>query len=89
MSADDTVTVAQMIDYVRHRLALEDKPIRLKHLLRNLRSRSALVCAFLALLELIRLQAVLARQDQGLRRDCHQEAHRFRHAYDRNSPGER
>jgi segregation and condensation protein A len=32
-------------------------------LLRSLRSRTALVCAFLAILELIRLQAVLARQD--------------------------
>ncbi len=60
---DDTVTVSQMIDYVRRRLALEDRPIRLKQLLRNMRSRSALVCAFLAILELIRLQAVLARQD--------------------------
>ena len=60
---DDSVTVSQMIDYVRRRLALEDRPIRLKQLLRNMRSRSALVCAFLAVLELIRLQAVLARQD--------------------------
>jgi len=60
---DDSVTVSQMIDYVRRRLALEDRPIRLKQLLRNMRSRSALVCAFLAILELIRLQAVLARQD--------------------------
>jgi len=60
---DDSVTVAQMIDYVRRRLALEDRPIRLKQLLRNMRTRSALVCAFLAILELIRLQAVLARQD--------------------------
>lgn len=60
---DDNVTVSQMIDYVRRRLSLEDKPIRLKHLLRSLRSRAALVCAFLAILELIRLQAVLARQD--------------------------
>ena len=39
------------------------RPVRLKQLLRSLRSRSALVCAFLAILELIRLQAVLARQD--------------------------
>ena len=38
-------------------------PIRLKHMLRNMNSRAALVCAFLAILELIRLQAVLARQD--------------------------
>jgi segregation and condensation protein A len=60
---EDNVTVSQMIDYVRRRLSLEDKPIRLKHLLRSLRSRTALVCAFLAILELIRLQAVLARQD--------------------------
>jgi segregation and condensation protein A len=60
---EDNVTVSQMIEYVRRRLSLEEKPIRLKHLLRSLRSRTALVCAFLAILELIRLQAVLARQD--------------------------
>jgi segregation and condensation protein A len=52
-----------MIDYVRRRLSLEERPVRLKQMLRNMHSRSALVCAFLAILELIRLQAVLARQD--------------------------
>ncbi len=61
--SDDAVTVGQMIQYVHRRLALEDKPIRLRSLLKHLNSRNALVCAFLALLELIRLQAVLARQD--------------------------
>ena len=61
--SDDAVTVGQMIQYVHRRLSLEDKPIRLKSLLKHLNSRNALVCAFLALLELIRLQAVLARQD--------------------------
>ncbi len=61
--ADDNISVAQMIDYVRRRLSLEDRPLRLEQLLRNLHSRSALVCAFLAILELVRLQAVLARQD--------------------------
>ena len=60
---DESVSVAQMIEYVRRRLTLEDRPIRLKHLLRHLRSRSALVCAFLAILEMIRLQAVICRQD--------------------------
>src|ERR1700691_4958743 len=60
---EESVTVSQMIDYVRRRLALEERPVRLKQLLRSLRSRSALVCAFLAILELIRLQAILARQD--------------------------
>jgi len=61
--AEENVTVSQMIEYVRRRLALEERPIRLKQLLRNLHSRAALVCAFLAILELIRLQAVLARQE--------------------------
>ena len=60
---EDAVTVAQMIDYVRRRLMVEDRPIRLKQLLRHLRSRSALVCSFLAILEMIRLQAVVCRQD--------------------------
>src|ERR1700756_1396577 len=59
---EEAVTVAQMIEFVRRRLALEERPVRLKQLLRNLHSRSALVCTFLAILELIRLQAVLARQ---------------------------
>ncbi len=60
---DDAVTVGQMIDYVRRRLMVEDRPIRLKQLLRHLRSRPALICAFLAILEMIRLQAVVCRQD--------------------------
>lgn len=60
---EDNVSVSQMIDYVRRRLSMEERPIRLKQLLRNMNSRAALVCAFLAILELIRLQAVLARQD--------------------------
>lgn len=61
---EDTVTVSQMIDYLRRRLALEDRPIRLKQLLRNVESRSALVCMFLALLELVRLQAIQLRQER-------------------------
>ena len=61
--AEESVSVAQMIDYLRRRLMLEDRPIRLKQLLRNLQSHQALICTFLALLELIRLQAIMARQD--------------------------
>jgi segregation and condensation protein A len=60
---EETVSVGQMIDYMKRRLMLEDKPIRLKSLLRNIQSRQALICSFLAILELIRLQAVLAKQD--------------------------
>src|SRR5215469_15204624 len=61
---EEAVTVSQMIDFVRRRLMLEEKPVRLKQLLRNVQSRPALICMFLALLELIRLQAIMARQDQ-------------------------
>jgi segregation and condensation protein A len=61
---EDTVTVGQMIDYLRRRLSLEDKPIRLKQMLRNIESRPALVCMFLAMLELVRLQAIQLRQER-------------------------
>jgi segregation and condensation protein A len=61
---EETVTVAQMVEFYRRRLLMEDRPIRLKRILQNVQSRHALVSAFLALLELVRLQAVLLRQDK-------------------------
>jgi segregation and condensation protein A len=61
---EETVTVGQMIDHLRRRLSLEDKPVRLKRLLRNIDSQQALVCMFLAILELVRLQAVQLRQER-------------------------
>jgi segregation and condensation protein A len=61
---EDTVTVAQMIDYVRRRLLLEDKPISLRKLLHNTKSERSLICTFLAMLELVRLQAILLRQPE-------------------------
>jgi segregation and condensation protein A len=60
---EETVTVGQMIQYLHRRLAIESKPIRLKQMLRNVPSRQALVCMFLAMLELVRLQAIQVRQD--------------------------
>ena len=61
---EEMVTVGQMIEYLRRRLSLEDRPIRLKQMLRNVESRQALVCMFLALLEMVRLQAIQLRQDR-------------------------
>ena len=61
---EETVTVGQMIQYLHRRLTLETRPIRLKQILRNVPSRQALVCMFLAMLELVRLQAIQVRQDQ-------------------------
>ncbi len=59
---EETVTVAQMIDYVKRRLLMEDRPVSLRKLLQNTKSERALICTFLAMLELVRLQAILLRQ---------------------------
>jgi segregation and condensation protein A len=62
--SEDTMTVRQMIDFVRRRLMMEDRPVGLSKLLANTRSVSAVIAMFLALLELVRLQAVLLRQER-------------------------
>jgi segregation and condensation protein A len=62
---EDSVTVGQMIQFLARRLTLEDQPIALRRLLSHTRSERALVAMFLALLELVRLQAVLLRQDRA------------------------
>src|SRR6476619_960179 len=61
---EETVTVSQLIVYLRRRLSLEDRPIRLKQMLATVQARQALVCLFLALLELVRLQAIQLRQEK-------------------------
>jgi segregation and condensation protein A len=62
---EDSATVGQMIQFLARRLTMEDKPIALRRLLSHTRSERALVAMFLALLELVRLQAVLLRQDRA------------------------
>ena len=61
---EETVTVSQMMGYFKRVLVLDDRPVRLKNLLGSVQSKQALICAFLALLEMVRLQAVLLRQDR-------------------------
>ncbi|MGH9522311.1 MAG: segregation and condensation protein A [Terriglobales bacterium] len=61
---EETVTVSQMMAYFKRVLALDDRPVRLMNLLGTVHSRQALICAFLALLEMVRLQAVLLRQER-------------------------
>ncbi|QMV19006.1 chromosome segregation protein ScpA [Granulicella sp. 5B5] len=63
---EDSVTVAQMIQFVKQRLLMEDRPISLRRMLANTKSERALICTFLAMLELVRLQAILLRQAVGL-----------------------
>ena len=62
---EDAVTVGQMIQFLGRRLAIEDKPVALRRLLSHSKSERALVAMFLALLELVRLQAILLRQDRA------------------------
>jgi segregation and condensation protein A len=62
----EAVTVAQMIDYVKRRLLMEDRPVSLRRLLHSTHSERALICLFLAMLELVRLQAVLLHQPREL-----------------------
>jgi segregation and condensation protein A len=59
---EEAVTVAQMIDYVKRRLLMEDHPVSLRRLLHSTHSERALICMFLAMLELVRLQAILLYQ---------------------------
>lgn len=61
---EESVTVAQMLEYTKRRLMLEDRPTSLRKLLQNTHSQQALICMFLAMLELVRLQAIMLRQAQ-------------------------
>ena len=62
---EDAVTVGQMIQFLMRRLTMDDKPVALRKLLSHTRSQRALVAMFLALLELVRLQAIFLRQDRA------------------------
>ena len=63
---EESVTVAQMIEYVKRRLMMEDRPVSLRRLLHNTHTERSLICMFLAMLELVRLQAVLLHQPAAL-----------------------
>jgi segregation and condensation protein A len=63
---EESVTVAQMIDYVKRRLMMEERPVSLRRMLHTTHSERALICMFLAMLELVRLQAVLLHQPNQL-----------------------
>ncbi len=62
---EEAVTVGQMVDFIRRRLLFEERPVALKRLLQHTHSQAALICCFLALLELVRLQAIVLRQDRA------------------------
>jgi segregation and condensation protein A len=61
---DESVTIGHMIDLIWSRFTPEDGTIPLSRILRHARSERAVICMFLALLELLRLEAIVLRQDR-------------------------
>lgn len=59
---DESVTVGLMIDQI-WRQFVEDVPLRLSQILRTTRTERSVICLQLALLELVRLQAIRLRKD--------------------------
>jgi segregation and condensation protein A len=60
----EEVTVAQMIEHVRETLLASSRPVPLDMLMAGYVSRPALIALFLALLEMVRLHAILLRQKE-------------------------
>jgi len=69
----ETVTIAQMMDQLRQRLTTTDDPISLIEFFETCATRNAMIVALLAVLEMVRMQAVILVQselfaDIGLRK---------------------
>jgi segregation and condensation protein A len=69
----DSVSIAQMMDRLRTRLLGTDEPVSLAEFFDTCESRNAMIVALLAVLEMVRMQAVLLVQselfsDIGLRK---------------------
>lgn len=69
----ETVTIAQMMDRLRQRLTASDEPISLTEFFETCTTRNAMIVALLAVLEMVRMQAVILVQselfaDIGLRK---------------------
>ena len=58
----EEVTVAQMIEHVKEILMASSRPVPLDQLMAGYESRQALIALFLALLEMVRLHAIMLRQ---------------------------
>jgi len=58
----DLITVAQMIELLRQRLAVEEEGISLAQFFEECPGRHAMIVAFIAVLEMVRLQAILLIQ---------------------------
>lgn len=69
----DSVSIAQMMDRLRQRLMASDDPVSLASFFETCETRNAMIVALLAVLEMVRMQAVILVQndlftDIGLRK---------------------
>ncbi|MBI3894616.1 MAG: segregation/condensation protein A [Acidobacteria bacterium] len=62
--AEEKINVPQMMEFLCRLLAARAQPLPLSEVVESLRSREAIVATFLALLELVRLQAAVVRQQE-------------------------
>jgi segregation and condensation protein A len=58
----DTVSIAQMMDRLRQRLVVTDDPVSLIAFFETCETRNAMIVALLAVLEMVRMQAVMLVQ---------------------------
>ena len=72
----ETVTIAQMMDRLRQRLIATDEPVSLVEFFEGCTTRNAMIVALLAVLEMVRMQAVLLVQAE-LFADIHLRKHKM------------
>jgi segregation and condensation protein A len=60
----ETVTIAQMMDRLRQRLSGNDDPVSLIDFFETCETRNAMIVALLAVLEMVRMQAVMLVQSE-------------------------
>ena len=61
----DEFSVEQMMAFLFEKISAAGRPVALSNVVPDIRSRTALITAFLALLELTRLHAIFLRQDKA------------------------
>ncbi len=60
----ESVTIAQMMDRMRQRLIATDDPVSMIEFFEGCETRNAMIVALLAVLEMVRMQAVILVQSQ-------------------------
>lgn len=62
--AGEDVSVSNRVEYLRNLLLGRDEPVTLRELFERQKNRRAMIATFLAVLEMVRMQAILLRQSE-------------------------